>query len=440
MFCLVILFSYYLELLGQGARYRAACFAFSFVKTEYVYPDCSKIPGHPDSFERRQKCAHCKFDVKELWNPAVSHAYSQCGRKNEPRNRRKARTVYRLWDGVVNVPVCISFFKETFGLGKDGLKTLAASAGNFKLAAFKSKGRRKTEKELMCREFIASVPRHYSHFSVSSSNEYVDCASSALNWWRGPLECNGDGTTSPCFLEWLDQRHQTNHLQVYKESGWFPGVSKGDMPRALLDAEAFDLYPTPAVSYNFFWTVLSKLQIKYKDKAIDQCAKCNVLRGKIDSCTVPGEAAMLIAELEAHQVKADKGYIHRAICITQSASDFSATILPPPSVTCFPPPAPPVEPHLYPDAMDFVQVDMGGGQRTPKIKAGPQYYLRTLPSLPLYICSATPRGTVAMWWNETIAHRGADEMISCQYLYDTTRATGAGTKRLWLCQNIGATG
>jgi hypothetical protein len=141
---------------------------------------------------------------------------------------------------------------------------------------------------------------------------------------------------------------------------------------------------------------------------------------------------MLIAELEAHQVKADKGYIHRAICITQSASDFRATILPPQLVTCFPPPAPPVEPHLYPDAMDFVQMDMEGGQRTPKIKAGPQYYLRTLPSLPLYICSATPRGTVAMWWNETIANRGADEMISCQYLYDTTRATGAGTKRLWV--------
>ncbi len=115
-----------------------------------------------------------------------------------------------------------------------------------------------------------------------------------------------------------------------------------------------------------------KLQIKYKDKAIDQCAKCNVLRGKIDSSTVPGDAAMLIAELKAHQVKADKVYIHRAICITKSATDFSATILPPPSVTCFPPQAPPVEPQLYPDAMGFVQVDMGGGHRTPKIKAGPQ--------------------------------------------------------------------
>jgi hypothetical protein len=79
------------------------------------------------------------------------------------------------------------------------------------------------------------------------------------------------------------------------------------MPPALRDAEAYDVYPLPAVSYIFFWTVLSMLQIKYKDKAIDQCAHCNVLRGKIQLCIVPGEAAILEAQLEAHQLQADKG-------------------------------------------------------------------------------------------------------------------------------------
>jgi hypothetical protein len=326
----------------------------------------------------------------------------------------------------------LSFWKETFGLGKDALRTLTNSATSYKLAEYKHKGQKKTEKETMCREFIATVPRHYSHFSVSSCNEYVDCASNALNWWRGPLERNADGTTSPCFLQWLDQRHQTNHLQVFTESGWFPGVNKGEMPPAVRDAEDDGLFPTPAVSYKFFWAVLSKLQIKYKDKAIDQCAKCNVLRGKNELSTVPHEAVLLQAELEAHQIKADKGYFHRAICISKCHREFTGIELPAPTVPCFPPGAALVEPQLYPDAMDFVQVDMGGGQRTPKIKAGPQYYLRTLPSLPLYICSSSPRGNIAMWWNETIAHRGGDEMISCQYLYDTTRATGAGSKRFWV--------
>jgi hypothetical protein len=171
--------------------------------------------------------------------------------------------------------------------------------------------------------------------------------------------------------------------------------------------------------------ILNLLQIKYKDKAIDQCARCNVLRGKIQLCIVPEEASIL-------ELQADKEYVHRAICITKSELEFSRIVLPPPSETCFPPQAPPVEPQLHPDAMDFVQVDMGGGQRTPKIKAGPQYYLRTLSSLPLYVCSSSPRGNVAMWWNETIAHREADEMMSCQYMYDTSRTTGAGTKRFWV--------
>ena len=117
------------------------------------------------------------------------------------------------------------------------------SLKSYKLAEYRSKGQIKTEKESLCREYIASVPRHYSHFSVSSSNEYVDCASSALNWWRGPLESNADGTSSPCFLEWLDERNTTRHLQLCKDTGWFPGVDKGEMPPALRDAEAYDVYP-----------------------------------------------------------------------------------------------------------------------------------------------------------------------------------------------------
>ena len=59
------------------------------------------------------------------------------------------------------------------------------------------------------------------------------------------------------------------------------------------------------------------------------------------------------------------------------------------------------------------------------IRQGPQYYLRTLPSKPYYVCS-TVRGDVAFWWNETHAHFGANEICSVNYMYDTCFATGAG--------------
>ena len=126
----------------------------------------------------------------ELWSPAASHTYRSCDRKNEPKNGRTARTVFSLWDGGASVPVCLSFWKETFGLGKAALRTLTKSATSYKLAEYKNKGQKNTEKESMCREFIATVPRHYSHFSVSSCNEYVDCASNALNLSLGQLAGN----------------------------------------------------------------------------------------------------------------------------------------------------------------------------------------------------------------------------------------------------------
>ena len=74
---------------------------------------------------------------------------------------------------------------------------------------------------------------------------------------------------------------------------------------------------------------------------------------------------------------------------------------------------------------------MGGGRRTPLIKQGPQYYLRTLPSKPYYICS-TVRGDVAYWWNEQIGEFGADSICSVNYLYDTCMATGAGARTYWV--------
>jgi hypothetical protein len=39
---------------------------------------------------------------------------------------------------------------------------------------------------------------------------------------------------------------------------------------------------------------------------------------------------------------------------------------------------------------------------------------------------------VAFWWNEGIGECGAEEVASVNYLYDTTRATGAGSRTYWV--------
>jgi hypothetical protein len=48
-----------------------------------------------------------------------------------------------LWDGDVKVPVCITFWKETFVLGRAAIETLLKSANSYKLAEYRSKGQKK---------------------------------------------------------------------------------------------------------------------------------------------------------------------------------------------------------------------------------------------------------------------------------------------------------
>jgi hypothetical protein len=110
-----------------------------------------------------------------------------------------------------------------------------------------------------------------------------------------------------------------------------------------------------------------------------------------------------------------------------SQKQCGGTALPARSVVSFPPPPALVCIGAHSNKHDFTECDMGGGRRTPLIRQGPQYYLRTLPSKPYYICS-TVRGDVAFWWNESIANFGANEICSVNYLYDTVFGTGAGAR------------
>ena len=76
---------------------------------------------------------------------------------------------------------------------------------------------------------------------------------------------------------------------------------------------------------------------------------------------------------------------------------------------------------------------MGGGCKTPAIRSGPQYYLRTKPSKPKYIYSVD-RGDCEFWWDDTIAKFRGEHICSVRYLYNTKRPTGAGTRVLWVAR------
>ena len=272
--------------------------------------------------------------------------------------------------------VCSPFWANTFGIGEGALKHLRKLAT---LPFFPARSNRKGEsilrwggqkhtgKELLVRAYIDTVPRHYSHYTTSSTNEYVDCASSALNWWKGPTELNDDGTASLCFLEWLDLQHGTDHYKFYCTHSYYPGLhdERNNMPASLVGPNA-PLVPKPAVSYHYFLSVINKFKLRFKDLSVDQCATCNLHRAKLVRAS-EADRPELERVWEQHKLQADKGYVHRARRKAECASLWAGIALVEARPVTFPRVAvAPSHRHLF----DFTEVDMGGGLRTPLIKCG----------------------------------------------------------------------
>jgi hypothetical protein len=166
------------------------------------------------------------------------------------------------------------------------------------------------------------------------------------------------------------------------------------------------------------------LKTYHRINARNACSVCLV--SSIQKAS-PDELPALQEAWTQHKKQADVGYLYRAARKLESKAMWSSTLLPVPVLPTFPAPDSPVPLWSHSDKHDFTECDMGGGRRTPLIKQGPQYYLRTLPSKPYYIYS-TVHGDVAYWWNEKLGEFGADSICSVNYLYDTCMATDAGAR------------
>ena len=131
-------------------------------------------------------------------------------------------------------------------------------------------GQKKSNREQLVRSYIGTVPRHYSHYSPTSTSEYVQCASSCLNWWKGPLEADLHGQRPLCMLEWLDQINGPNYYDLYTTHNYFPGVHVLSDARPCTQSTSETRLPIPAVSYHFFLSVIKKCDLQFKDLSPDQ--------------------------------------------------------------------------------------------------------------------------------------------------------------------------
>jgi hypothetical protein len=109
-----------------------------------------------------QSCTHYCMDAKELWRPQESHLYSECGRRDEVQHGTFSKNeVY-----IAGYCVCVPYFCNTFGLSKKVYFKLIKHAGaSYLPPIFSHGGSIKSNMERHVREYIATIPRHYSHYS-----------------------------------------------------------------------------------------------------------------------------------------------------------------------------------------------------------------------------------------------------------------------------------
>ncbi len=76
--------------------------------------------------------------------------------------------------------------------------------------------------------------------------------------------------------------------------------------------------------------------------------------------------------------------------------------------------------------------DAWGNLRTPRLPNGQAYYLRILPVWVYDFYSAASQTHFLYSWNETIGHKGVDNVISAEYHHHQHHRTGVKCLKKWM--------
>jgi hypothetical protein len=97
----------------------------------------------------------------------------------------------------------------------------------------------------------------------------------------------------------------------------------------------------------------------------------------------------------------------------------------------------PAEDYCTWDATEFVCSDMAGVLQTPKVATNKAFYLRKLSTFCYGLYSAQADQHSLAFWNESIAGKGSNEVLSAAHNFFIRRRTGS-THLVWCADNTGA--
>ena len=91
------------------------------------------------------------------------------------------------------------------------------------------------------------------------------------------------------------------------------------------------------------------------------------------------------------------------------------------------------------NAVDVFHFDFQQNMPTPKLTVGKQFYLRLLWTYLFGIFCASNNITCAFMWNELVAHRGANDVVSClsRFVYSTKFGRTGAKWSIWWADNCG---
>lgn len=248
---------------------------------------------------------------------------------------------------------------------------------------------------------IHSFPRESSHYALATERKFLATDLSVRLMHR------------------LYLKKYEPHLGI--------GEDEGEEKVAAADAGSEENYmgaDQAIVKYDFYNERFLTFDLAFGKPQVDSCATCDGFLVKIAAADNEDSASNLREARRVHLLEADRGYKMRRFDqdLAQASRKADAGWL------C------PAEDFNTWDGTEYICSDMCGVLQTPQVKTNQAFYLRKLKTLAYGIFSGQASQHSLFFWDETVANKGANEVLSCAHSFFLRRRTGA-TKLSWWADN-----